>query len=470
MSDGQMPEQVLSGRYRLDEVIDRTGTSEVWRGHDLQADWAVAVKLLEEGGDAVTRGRFARRAQALATVLHPNVVTVLDVGDRFVVMEYLPGKGPAGPSPSDEVRTVLAQVASGLEAAHRSGIVHGNLSPADIRRAGSGVLKVTGFGLLGDGLPVPVVPVTPYRAPEQLDGETGKPADVYALGCVAYELLTGQPPFEGDDLETQHRTAKPERLSGVPEELGTLVQSCLAKDPAARPTVSAVRQALAGPLGAPREPVAAAASQPMYGTAVLVQPLGDETALFEQRHEDLDRPDRRMLVQLGIALAIIVAAVAAFAFWPRGSENPDPVVQATPSTVTEEPTPEPTPTETPTPSESQAPPSTVGPVQTLGPQPVGDTYELRTDVPPPGGWDTWLLRFHEAVEDEEDARAIEPGVAQRAHRAIDAAARRIREGRIDRGIRDLQKVARELGEARDRGDVRGDGSLNEFLTKFALWP
>ncbi|MEU7833183.1 protein kinase [Nonomuraea sp. NPDC049129] len=272
---------LVAGRYRLDELIGSGPTGEVWRGYDQRADWTVAVKVLDAG--AATPEVLRQHAQAVARVIHPNVAMVLDVGDHegapFLVMEFLTGESIGeevagqGPLPITEVCDLIGQAAAGLEAAHRAGVVHGQIGPDSFRRAGSGVLKVVGFGLADqvssdDGVL--------YRAPEVIDGRGGEAAaDLYALGCVCYEALCGRPPFEGspDEVGERHLHAEPEPPSRhraeVPGELDRLVLAMLAKDPAARPAGGeTVRRALAAIARPPRtQPAPATGPHPGQATS-----------------------------------------------------------------------------------------------------------------------------------------------------------------------------------------------------------
>ncbi|MEV0584810.1 serine/threonine-protein kinase [Nonomuraea sp. NPDC050310] len=473
MTDGEMPDQLLGGRYRLDERIAHGPLGEVWRAYDQQADWPVAVRTVEPGVDAVTRGRVTRRARTLAAVLHPNVVTVLDVGERYVVMEHLSGESLAevgAPLPAEQARAILLQLVAGLDAAHRGGVVHGDLKPADVRKAGSGVFKITGFGLAGDGLPLPdelAAPESPYQAPEQRGGDTGRAADLYALGAIAFELLTGQPPAGRSAGSSAGVPSTGDRavpagsgdLAGVPVELRRLVLALLAADPTARPSLAAVRQALA--------PHQDTAVLPQLGTGVHsgaggTTPLS-QTAIFDSEPADpVDRPDRRMLVQLGIALALIVVATAVFALWPRGGDGQEALPEPTPTAeVTPTETAEPTPTPTPTPTPSSTPATTPdSPVQQI-PAQLQDG--------PPGGWGEFVGRLHEAVGIHEGRGEIDPRVADKAHRGFDKAMERLREGRTDKGVAELQKTAAELAKARDRGEVPPTGPLADLLDRFGLW-
>ncbi|MFC4119537.1 serine/threonine-protein kinase [Nonomuraea zeae] len=197
---------MVADRYRLDELIGHGPMGEVWRGYDTRADWVVAVKVLgAKAAGAATREVLRQHAQAVARVIHPNVAMVLDVGDRdgapFIVTEYLTGlslgeelAAQGGPLRVVDVCDLVGQAAAGLDAAHRAGVVHGQVGPDSFRRAGSGVLKVVGFGM--DDREPPARDGR-YVAPERVAGQKAQaPGDLYALGCVCYELLCGRPAFD----------------------------------------------------------------------------------------------------------------------------------------------------------------------------------------------------------------------------------------------------------------------------------
>ncbi|MEV4010242.1 serine/threonine-protein kinase [Nonomuraea angiospora] len=278
---------LVADRYRLDERISSGPMGEVWRGYDTRADWVVAVKVLgARVAGATTREVLRQHAQAVARVIHPNVAMVLDVGDQdgapFLVMEFLTGPSlgeelaARGPLPIVEVCDLIGQAAAGLDAAHRAGVVHGHVAPHSFRLAGSGVLKVVGFGM-GDRVPGDPRYVAPERAAGQQAAAAG---DLYALGCVCYELLCGRPPF-GDEAQDdsggasgQGAAAAPS-ASGrgaaaapsasraeVPVELDRLVLAMIAEDPAKRPgSGEAIRRALAA-IARPRATPVPGATQP----------------------------------------------------------------------------------------------------------------------------------------------------------------------------------------------------------------
>ena len=257
------------GRYRLVEPIGRGGMGEVWKAHDAHLDRVVAIKLLLRGalGDATSRERFRREALALSRLSHPGVAIVYDFdaqdGHDFLVMEYVPGgtlesRLASGPLPLDLTLDLGAAIADALENAHGRGVLHRDLKPGNVMLTADGHPKILDFGLavhLSAGKatgritqPGMVVGSLPYMAPEQLFGEADDTrTDVYALGAVLFEMVTGQRPFVKDRTEALMfaivNTAAPSVRSvrpDAPAELERLVADCLHKDPAHRPASAAL--------------------------------------------------------------------------------------------------------------------------------------------------------------------------------------------------------------------------------------
>jgi serine/threonine-protein kinase len=233
---------------------------------DTELDRPVAVKRLAENlaRDEELRARFLREARLSARLAHPNVVRVYDCGEDggrpFIAMEYVDGEtlsellARRGPLPAGEVVELGAQACRGLDAAHEAGLVHRDVKPHNLLLRSDGVLKLGDFGIAlgveGTRLTTAgtVLGTAAYLAPEQARGEEVTPAaDVYGLGAVLYELLTGRPPRR---IETLAQLARPEPIAtpeGVPAPLAAVVMRCLAPDPADRPTSAAE---LAGELAA----------------------------------------------------------------------------------------------------------------------------------------------------------------------------------------------------------------------------
>ncbi len=221
--------RLLATRYRLVERIDEGGAGEVWRARDEKLDRNVAIKLLGPDADDAFRARFADEARRAAAVVHPNVVTVFDEGrdgaDAFMVMELVPGKtlreivAERGPLPPHEVSRLIRQVAGALDAAHAAGVIHCDVKPANVIVDPKGVAKLTDFGIARaarDRDEQELLGTARYIAPERVEGgPVTARTDVYGLGLVAYELLTGRPAFDGETSEELVR----ERLVGPPPSL-----------------------------------------------------------------------------------------------------------------------------------------------------------------------------------------------------------------------------------------------------------
>ncbi|MGP4002208.1 serine/threonine-protein kinase [Streptomyces sp. 8N706] len=225
-------DELAAGRYRLLEVLGRGGMGEVWRAEDTTLGRQVAVKLLLERltvPDATER--FRQEAQTAAGLNHPNVLAVYDFGEEqgrcYLVMELVAGRSLSaelaadrGPLEVEEACRLVGQAASGLAAAHKAGVVHRDIKPGNLLLA-EGSVKIADFGIAriqGEGASAltttgAVLGTSAYLAPERGMGRTAGPeADVYALGCVLYELLCGRPPFNGDAVAAvvyQHVDAAP---------------------------------------------------------------------------------------------------------------------------------------------------------------------------------------------------------------------------------------------------------------------
>ncbi|SEM68175.1 serine/threonine-protein kinase [Streptacidiphilus jiangxiensis] len=256
---------VLSGRYRLEEVLGRGGMGEVWRGYDISLRRPVAIKLLHPGLDADHRDRerFRREALLAASLSDPHIVTVYDHGEEhvdgrgvmYLVMELLKGRSlgtvcRTGASAVSDVISWSHQICAGLQAAHSAGVVHRDIKPDNIWLAQDGTVKLLDFGIArpadsraARSLTTTGVAIgTPtYMAPEQARGEAGPRTDLYALGCLMHQLLTGEPPFVGDQWQVlaQHASNVPGRVDAqrphIPADLADLVAHLLEKEPECRP-------------------------------------------------------------------------------------------------------------------------------------------------------------------------------------------------------------------------------------------
>ncbi|MER6383473.1 protein kinase [Streptomyces sp. NPDC001127] len=258
-------DKVLGGRYELVERLGQGGMGTVHRGVDRQLRRPVAVKLLSSAlaHDPQSRARFRREAHAAAALNHPAVATIHDVGEEpdadgprpYLVMEYVPGSTLAealrdGPLPVADAITTACAVLDALQHSHERGIVHRDVKPSNIMRTGLGTVKVLDFGIAkaftetatritGSGA---AIGTPAYLSPEQISGaEIDHRADLYAMGCLLHELLTGQPPFRGESpfaVMHQHLFAEPEPVSRlrpqVPQAVEAVIQCALSKDPKER--------------------------------------------------------------------------------------------------------------------------------------------------------------------------------------------------------------------------------------------
>ncbi|MFD8937921.1 protein kinase [Streptomyces sp. NPDC059578] len=255
---------VLDGRYRLIEPVGAGGFGQVWQAHDPKVDRLVAVKVLTGDGSADHDrqvARFAREAAVAGGLSHPRIVTVHDFGSAthhgrpyaYLVMQLLPGKSlsavlDAGPLPLPKALYSAACVADALDAAHDAGLTHRDIKPSNIMVQDNGEATVVDFGITkgsGAGHDITTTGVligTPaYMAPEALSGTFDHRSDLYSLGCVLFESVTGRRLFTGTSwhLINQHLNEPPPLLRTLrpdaPAELERLVSQLLAKDPAHRP-------------------------------------------------------------------------------------------------------------------------------------------------------------------------------------------------------------------------------------------
>jgi eukaryotic-like serine/threonine-protein kinase len=259
---------LVAQRYRLSESIGRGGMGQVWRATDEALGRPVAVKLLHRHGatDEQAAERFRLEAHAAAVLSDPHVVAVYDFGHHddtlFLVMELVEGRsladelrahGAMAPGPAADI---IKQAAAGLSAAHRQGVIHRDVKPGNLLLALDGTVKIADFGIarLVAGADKAltntgeIAGTSHYLAPERAKGRPGGPeADVYALGCVLYQLVTGHPPFYGDTpvaVAYQHVDTDPVPPGELrPALAGTFERfllQMLAKDPTQRPTAEQI--------------------------------------------------------------------------------------------------------------------------------------------------------------------------------------------------------------------------------------
>jgi len=353
--------RLLGGRYELDGIVGRGGMAEVYRARDLRLDRVVAVKTLREdlARDQTFQARFRREAQSAASLNHPSIVAVYDTGEDnagmshvpFIVMEYVDGRTIRDLLRDD--RRLLPEraleitdgVLRALDYSHRAGIVHRDIKPGNVMLTRHGEIKVMDFGIaraVADTQATmtqtaQVIGTAQYLSPEQARGErVDARSDLYSVGCLLYELLTGRPPFMGDSpvaIAYQHVREAPVPPSRVDPELpdwaDAIVLKAMAKDPAERYQSAAemrsdVQRALSGFPVSAALPMTSSYGAPGAGTRRM-DPLG-QTQLqrqtgalppYQYGPDEGGLPQRRRRrvwpwVAAVLALAVIGGAIAAY--------------------------------------------------------------------------------------------------------------------------------------------------------------
>jgi serine/threonine-protein kinase len=422
------------GPYQVLEKIGYGGMAEVYKGFHPALNRYVAIKLLGQslGADPNFARRFRREAQAIAVLDHPNIVQVFDFGAQplrpeedevhYLVMEYvegrdlraeMEGRASAGePFTPDEITHILGQVGEALDYAHQHGVVHRDIKPGNILVTDDGRVVLTDFGLamlrdrasqatLGNTFGTPE-----YIAPEQaIDSRAASPlSDIYALGVILYEMVTGRLPFEDESplsLALKHINQEPtpprRYVPDLPEAVEAVVLRALAKEPADRfPTAQAMVDAL---------------NQAWKVKVPALLPIGGRTSLpaLSARGSVLQVAGRRRaLLVLGVLALVLIGLIGGFTLLWGGSPSALAVVtaSATPTplptitetsartetsvpTATATASPSRTPTSMPSPTGTSTPTSTLTPTakpmrtKTRTPTPSPSPTDTPTSVPPP---------------------------------------------------------------------------------------
>ncbi|MGL4739804.1 MAG: Stk1 family PASTA domain-containing Ser/Thr kinase [Sarcina sp.] len=316
-----MENMMLGERYQLIEKVGEGGMAVVYKAMDIKLNRAVALKILKENfkeNDAIIK-KFQAEARAVAMLSNPNIVNVLDVGTEdginYIVMEFVKGKTlkeiivENKKLPVDVSIRIAIKVSTALECAHKANIIHRDIKPHNILVTADGTVKVTDFGIAKsmDSSTLAhtntIIGSAHYFSPEQAKGGyMDYKTDIYSLGVVMYEMLTGKIPFEGDTAVTvalKHIQEKPvppiELNSNIPKSLNDLVLKCLAKDPASRYQTA---RELTLDLDKIKEnpDVALGATPNSNDYTRVIEPVSMDETMILDKHEDLDATNANMNV------------------------------------------------------------------------------------------------------------------------------------------------------------------------------
>ncbi|MEU1940823.1 serine/threonine-protein kinase [Streptomyces coeruleorubidus] len=365
----------VADRYQLEEPLGRGAMGEVWRATDQTLNRPVAVKLLhpdqQEQVTATDAERFRLEAQIAARLNHPHLVGVYDFGSHhgrlYLVMELVDGwslaqeRSMRGTLAPQDAAEIAAQTAAGLAAVHRQGVIHRDIKPANVMLTADRTVKITDFGIArftDDAASTmtatgKIVGSAAYLAPERALGRPAEPAsDVYSLGCVLYELLTGRPPFTGATslaVVQQHVNATPipphQLRPEIPAPLAGYVLALLVKDPAQRPTADQTAAWLANPADPPAQQMHPVAT-PLPPPPVHLPQTEGLPAVAHTRSARRPAPSRKALLGTGavIVFGISAAIGAALSADDSGGASPNPASPtpiATSSPTWQQPTTEP---------------------------------------------------------------------------------------------------------------------------------
>jgi beta-lactam-binding protein with PASTA domain/tRNA A-37 threonylcarbamoyl transferase component Bud32 len=332
---------LFDGRYRIIRKLGTGGMANVYLAEDEVLGRRVAIKILNDrhAGDDQFVERFRREAKNAASLSHPNIVSIYDRGEAegtyYIAMEYLDGRTlkelitARGPAPIHLAVDYARQILAAIRFAHRHGIVHRDIKPHNVLVDGEGRLKVTDFGIARAGTSQmteagSIIGTAQYLSPEQARGApVDQTSDLYSVGVVLYELLTGVVPFSGDtpvEIAMKHLSTVPEPPSAkraeVPRDLDMVVMRALAKDPSERyhsaeEMDADLRRVNRGVAISPATEEAATAiiSRPPPTAVTEVRPRAPVPYAPPAAYYDYDEPPRRAVWPWLVALLFVVAAV-----------------------------------------------------------------------------------------------------------------------------------------------------------------
>jgi serine/threonine protein kinase len=344
-----IPTTIAGDRYEVESLLGRGGMGEIYLAHDTRLDRPVAIKLLarELAHDAQLHDRMRREALLAARLSHPNLVAMLDAGEQdgrpFLVMEYVPGETLAtrlrreGPLPPSRVESIGGDLAAALTHIHQLGMVHRDVKPDNVFLTPTGTVKLGDFGI-AKALEQPrvteigtILGTASYLAPELLIGGNATPAsDVFALGVLLYESVSGELPRRGatmTDLSAADTRPLAAAAPGLPASLVQLIEGCLARDAPARPPASELAKQLrrAGSVIAPtrlQAPPTSTASMP-----------ADERGQGAWEPPSLHRQRRRWLLALAALLLAAAVALGVFLLVRGAGATPRQAPPSTPPTA-----------------------------------------------------------------------------------------------------------------------------------------
>jgi eukaryotic-like serine/threonine-protein kinase len=456
--------QLISGRYRLDAVLGRGGMATVWRGVDERLGRRVAVKLLDRAtADPAMLQRFDREARTAGGLTHPNIVAVYDVGTDngvpYLVMELIDGTSVAalvagGPLPVDQAVDITRQVCDALAMTHAQGVVHRDIKPANILLNTTGTVKVCDFGIARlahqqqTDLTTPhmAIGTSAYMAPEQISGTAvDARADLYALGCVMYAMLTAHPPFTGDNplavlWQHQHQFA-PAVASlrpDTPGDLDALIVRLLAKNPSDRPaTATEVRDQLTA--RAESETAAAQPTRPVpVVSRTVILPVGENGEALPVPASGRFRLGPAGIAAVALGAVIIAALTVALliAAQRSGTEAASTAISSPPpSNAT-------TAADSPSPDASSASSGVPG----------AATAESFTGDPGTGV-SARLATLSGVIEEQRQAGQLDAKTVDELTKKLDDVEREVQEG-------DMGKAAEKLADLRSKLDeLHRDGKI-----------
>jgi serine/threonine protein kinase len=334
--------RMFGGRYEVGALLGRGGVGQVYAATDRRLGRPVAVKVLRHdlAEQPAVRRRFETEARAAARLTHPNVVAVYDSGEDdgvpYLVMEQLPGRTLAdefanGPLRVERSRELAVEILGALAVAHTAGIVHRDIKPANVLLTRDGHVKVADFGIAKTAeaadqtLTGQLVATPAYLAPEQAAGEPASPrSDLYALGVVLYEALSGRRPFPGETplavlraIEEARPVPLEQTRPGLPPSLVAVVKRAMARDPSQRFASAAAMTAAIESAGSDTGPVASTEETVRVetvshdGATQTLQPAPRRQPRARPSH--MSQPRLRTLVALGVAVVVAVVVAVTIA-------------------------------------------------------------------------------------------------------------------------------------------------------------